>query len=570
MQVFEQPISEYIWDLKYRYKQDNKVIDQTIADTWKRVAVAAAAPEKLDQKRYWTKAFYSILEGFQFLPGGRILAGAGVAQDVTLFNCFVMKIKDDSITGIFDALKEGAMTLQKGGGVGYDFSVIRPQGYTCQTTQSIASGPISFMRVWDAMSATMLSSGVRRGAMMANLRCDHPDIEKFVHVKANKNELRQFNLSVVVTDAFMNAMTCDEPWELTFPRYDSKKVSAKKIWDQIIRAAYDFAEPGVIFEDTINKLNPLYYCEYIHATNPCGEIPLPSYGACNLGSINLTQFIEQPFTQNAKVNWHKLEQVTTVATRLLDNVVDISRYPLKLQQEMSYNTRRMGLGFTGLANCFVMLGIKYGSSESLELARTLAQTICYTTWMSSSQLAKEKGSFPFYNQKYLEGEFVNILPLEIRNEIKKSGIRNSHHNAIAPTGSISLLANNVSGGLEPIFSKIYNRNVTSQENEIEKFTVEDYSYHLFQTIKPNALPPAWIDVNSLTPEDHLNMQAVVQPYIDNAISKTINLPENFPFAKLTEVYTTAFHLGLKGCTIFRPNPITGSILSVDQCNFCYD
>lgn len=587
MPLFQQPISEYIWQVKYRYKNANRFFDNTIEDSWQRIANAAASVEC--DKNFWQKKFYQILEDFIFLPGGRILAGAGTQHQVTLFNCFVMKIAEDSISAIFKALKEGALTLQQGGGVGYDFSIIRPNGYSCQQTNSTASGPISFMKIWDAMSATMLSSGARRGAMMANLRCDHPDIESFIAIKADSKELRHFNLSVIITDDFMQAVKNDAPWHLVFPSNKNhnsvlrrgfshpepipcqiiKTISAKKLWQQIIASAYDYAEPGVIFEDTINTFNPLWYAEWISATNPCGEIPLPFYGACNLGSINLTQFVSNAFTKAVKIDWSKLENITAIATRFLDNVIDISHYPLRQQHVAAMNTRRIGLGFTGLADALFMMGIKYGSDKSLMITQQISKIIAETTWSTSISLAEEKGKFPLYDERYLSGQFVLNLPHEIQKDIVKFGIRNSHHNAIAPAGSISLLANNISGGIEPIFAARYERQVRQASGEIIGFSLEDYAFKQWQAMQPQdtPLPETWTEVKTLTPTDHLKIQAVVQPYIDNAISKTINLPVDYPFEKSVAIFTQAYAAGLKGCTIFRPNPITGSILSaeVDSC-----
>ncbi len=591
MADFEQGISHFVWDMKYRYRKANKIIDQTIEDTWRRVADSAAMAESLAQRHSWKEKFYHLLEDFTFLPAGRILAGAGVDRNLTLFNCFVMKITRDSLAAIFDALKEGAITLQRGGGIGYDFSVIRPNGYKCKNTGSIASGPVSFMRVWDTMSATMLSLGARRGAMMANLRCDHPDIGQFITIKSNPKELRQFNLSVIVTDEFIQAVVEDQMWPLVFPSKNKAKknkyilrrwsgnakpipceiisqIRARELWNQILQAAYSYAEPGVIFEDTINNYNPLWYCEWISATNPCGEIPLPVYGACNLGSLNLTQFIDNPYTSSSRINWTKLENATELATRFLDNIIDISHYPLKKQHQASINTRRIGLGFSGLADVFIMLGIEYGSVASLKLTEEFSKKIAYITWEASSKLALEKGSFPLFNKKlYLEGNFVATFPPEIKAYINKYGMRNSHHNAIAPTGSISLLANNISGGIEPIYSPHYERKVRNLKSETLTFMVDDFAYAQWKKFNKTGLPPSWIDVKLLKPIDHLNIQAAVQPYIDNAISKTINLPIDFPFEELTDIYKVAHEIGLKGCTIFRPNEITGSILSddIDPC-----
>lgn len=583
MTYFSEPISEVVWDLKYRYRR-KKVIDRTIEDTWQRVAKAIAKAEKPENRAYWQNQFYFILENFQFLPGGRILAGAGTKHVVTLFNCFVMPV-EDSLKSIFEALKDGALTLQEGGGVGYDFSMLRPDGFAVQHPGATASGPVSFMRIWNAMCVTMQSTGARRGAMMGILRCDHPDIEQFIHAKTDPKELRHFNVSVLVTDEFMQAVKNDHDWELVFPTEDAreenrvmrhwsgsnvkipcqivKRIKARELWNKIIESAYNYAEPGVIFEDTINRENTLWYREWISATNPCGEIPLPIYGACNLGAINLTQLVLNPFSENASIDWDKLKYIAAVATRFLDNVIDVSRYPLKMQKQQALNTRRIGLGFTGLADMFIMLGIRYGSEKSLELAQRLMKEIAETSWKTSIELAKERGSFTYFDkEKYLQGEFVRRMPDDIRRGIEQYGMRNSHHNTIAPTGTISLIANNVSNGIEPVFSSSYERTVRSPNHELLKFSVMDYALRLWrQTHKDNSLPPAWIDAQSLSPQDHLQIQAVVQPYIDNAISKTINIPVNFPFEKLNEVYTQAYELGLKGCTVFRPNPTTGSVLT---------
>lgn len=593
MELFQQPISQFVWDMKYRYRYHEKILDQSIEDTWRRVAKAAARPEQKQDREAWQKKFYDILNHFQFLPGGRIIAGAGTKHDVTLFNCFVMPILEDSLHGIFDALKEAALTLQQGGGVGYDFSPLRPRGFAVEQTGTVASGPVSFMRIWNATCATMLSTGARRGAMMGVLRCDHPDIEEFISAKSDPKELRHFNVSVLVSDAFMQAVENDSQWELVFPlegktasevihRHWSgsrevipcqvvRRVKARDLWQQIIKSAYDYAEPGVLFEDTINRQNNLWYREWISTTNPCGEIPLPSYGACNLGAINLTQFVVDPFEKSATVDWVKLEKTATIATRFLDNIIDVSHYPLKMQKQEALATRRIGLGFTGLADLFVMLNVRYGSAASLDLAKKLMKTIAETTWRTSILLAKERGAFPlFQKEKYLQGEFVKQLSPDIQQGIAEHGVRNSHHNTIAPTGTISLLANNVSNGLEPIFSAHYERTVRMQNGELVKYGVSDYVLHHWRaTHDPVSLPPAWVDSQTLTPEDHLQIQAAIQPYIDNAISKTINLPENFPFEQLNEVYSKAYQLGLKGCTIYRPNPISGSVLQltepVDRC-----
>jgi ribonucleoside-diphosphate reductase alpha chain len=586
MTFFHETIAAEIWDTKYRYRYLGQTIDQTVEDTWIRVAKAAAKVESPQQRQFWQKQFHSILENFRFLPGGRILAGAGTKLHVTLFNCFVMNIAEDSLSGIFDALEEGAITLQQGGGVGYDFSILRPRGQIVKKTGIASSGPISFMRIWNTMCGILLSTGTRRGAMMSVLRCDHPDIEEFITAKADPQELRHFNVSVLVSDAFMQAVKADDDWALVFPLAAGepengeiiykqwsnqlevvpcrvyRRVKARALWQQITRSAYDYAEPGVLFEDTINRMNTLWYREKISATNPCGEIPLPPYGACNLGAINLTQFVINAYTKEAALDWDGIKNTSHIATRFLDNIIDVSRYPLKAQKQEAIATRRIGLGFTGLADVFVMLGMRYGSEESLQLANKIMKTIAEATWDTSIALAAEKGAFPLYQaDSYLGGEFVKKLPAETQAKIAQHGVRNSHHNTIAPTGTISLLANNVSSGIEPIFSAAYERYVLEPSGERKKFTVIDYALRQWQQLQlAERLPPAWIDSQTLTPKDHLAMQGAVQSYIDNAISKTINLPEDFPFDELHEVYSQAYAMGLKGCTIYRPNPITGSVL----------
>jgi len=494
----------------------------------------------------------------------------------------VMNIAEDSLKAVFDALAEGELTLQYGGGVGYDFSVLRPAGDGTQESGVKSAGPVALMRLWDTMSSSLLTTGSRRGAMMGVLRCDHPEIEKFIAAKQDPHELRHFNVSVMVTDAFMQAVRQDEKWALVFPdKQASGKdsvdrqwgnnpvpvrcriycyVSARALWHKIIRAAYDYAEPGVLFGDTINRMNPLWYCERIAATNPCGEIPLQPYGACDLASINLTQFVTAAFSEKAVLNWAGIEEAVHIGTRFLDNVVDVSRYPLAAQEEQAHSKRRIGLGLTGLADAFVMLGITYGSPESISLAGEIMQRIARITWQTSIELASEKGAFPFYQPDYLQGAFVKNLDTDLQAMIKKQGIRNSHHNTIAPTGTISLLAYNVSNGIEPVFKAKYDRHVRVN-GELETYHVKDFAYaEWLKVTSSEKLPPAWMDTHQLRPEAHLQIQAAMQPYIDNAISKTINIPADFPFEKLTEVYSKAYDLGLKGCTIFRPNPVTGSVM----------
>ena len=461
--------------------------------------------------------------------------------------------------GIFDALKEGAITMQQGGGVGYDFSTLRPFGLPARSVGGIASGPVSFMRIWDSMCATLLSTGARRGAMMATLRCDHPDIERFVEAKRDPRELRHFNLSVLVTDEFMKAVAEDADWPLVFPtsRLDPpqggvtggsvkrvwpgavgpvscsvlRTVSARDLWDRIMRASYDCAEPGVLFIDRINRLNNLGYREQISATNPCGEIPLPSYGACNLGSVNLTRFVDRPFTPMASLDVTGVHETVTTAVRFMDNVIDASQFPLEAQAREARGSRRLGLGITGLADALIMLGARYGNEDSYRVAAELMRTVCHSAYRASAELAREKGPFPRYEQKaYLAAPFAASLPEDIRQAIESSGIRNSHLTAIAPTGTISLLADNVSSGIEPVFDFNYTRRVLTMEGGYAEHELSDYAWSRWQTLYPEQpLSEAFVDARSLPPSVHLKMQAAVQPYVDNAISKTINVPVECPF-----------------------------------------
>lgn len=577
------PIAQHIWDTKYRHYERGVALDARIEDTWQRVAKALTMLENNPDD--WRSRFYDILRDFKFLPGGRIQAGAGTAHQVTLFNCFVMGTIADSMDGIFDALKEGALTMQQGGGVGYDFSTLRPRGVQAAGVGSVASGPVSFMRIWDSMCATILSTGARRGAMMGTLRCDHPDIEEFIAVKQDRSQLRHFNISVLVSDAFMTAVSRDKDWPLVFPANESEtggeliicvwpgygeavpckvyqRIRARTLWQKIMQANYDYAEPGVLFVDRINRLNNLYYCETIQATNPCGEVPLPPYGACNLGSINLTQFVCDPFTAQARLDLDGIDAVVRTAVRLLDNVIDVSHFPLASQAGQAQRSRRIGLGFTGLADALIMLHIRYGGSEAVQIAQLVMQHICHAAYQASIELAQEKGVFPLFDQeKYLAGDFVRTLPESIRDGIARHGIRNSHLTAVAPAGTISLLANNISSGLEPVFGHRYTRRVLKRDGCYADYAVDDYAAALWRKERArDDLPPAFVTAHELTPDEHLRMQAAIQPYVDQAISKTINIPADYDFAAFRDLYQQAYDLGLKGCTTFRPNAVTGEIL----------
>jgi ribonucleoside-diphosphate reductase alpha chain len=586
MNEFAADISRHVWEAKYQYT-DPSTHEQTVADTWRRIAHAIARVEPAEPAA-WEERFFTILQDFKFLPGGRIQAGAGTSRTVTLFNCFVMRKIEDSIPGIFQALQESAVTMQQGGGIGCDFSTLRPKGMQARGAGSTASGPVSFMRVWDAMCATILSSGARRGAMMATLRCDHPDIEEFIRIKKQPGELRRFNLSVLVTDAFMAALRKDEEWPLVFPAAAMggegptvlrewqgetvpcrivSRIRARELWSHISAAAYDCAEPGVLFIDRINKYNNLWYCETISSTNPCSEIPLPPYGACDLGSINLTRFVVQPFTPEARLDTAAIAKTVRIAVRLLDNVIDVSRFPLPEQAWNARSSRRIGLGITGLADTLMMLGLTYGNDRSLTAAAGIMELICHTAYRASIALAAEKGAFPLFDRDmYLRGPFIRALPEDIQKDIKDTGIRNSHLIAIAPAGTISLLAGNVSSGIEPIFAASYRRKVLDFNGEPEEFILTDYALALWRSKfkMPDGLPDTFVKASDLPANAHLSMQAALQPFVDHSISKTINVPAACPFNEFQKIFELAYDKGLKGCTVFRPNPVTGMVLSEEE------
>ncbi|MGH6983505.1 MAG: adenosylcobalamin-dependent ribonucleoside-diphosphate reductase [Stellaceae bacterium] len=557
-------ISQQIWDMKYRLKTpEGGVVDRTIEDTWRRVATALAAPER--EPKVWADRFDEALSDFKFLPAGRVVAGAGSGRNVTLFNCFVMGTIADDMSSIFANLREAALTMQQGGGIGYDFSTLRPKGAPVKGVGADASGPLSFMDVWDAMCRTIMSAGYRRGAMMATMRCDHPDIEAFIEAKREPGRLRMFNLSVLVTDAFMQAVKEDAPWDLTFGGTHFKTVQARTLWDKIMRATYAYAEPGVIFIDRINRLNNLHYAETISATNPCGEQPLPPYGACLLGSINLAALVKEPFTENARLDMDELNRLVPLAVRMMDNVVDASRFPLKQQEEEAHAKRRIGLGVTGLADALILCGLRYGSAKAVATTEAWLRAIERASYLASAELAREKGAFPLFDkEKYLAGENIQRLDKDVREAIAKNGIRNALLTSIAPTGTISIFADNVSSGLEPVFSFKYTRNVLMPDGARREEEVSDHAYRLFRRLKgDNApLPDYFVDAQALAPADHVVMQAAVQKYVDSSISKTINVPADFPFEQFKDVYIQAYELGCKGCTTYRPNEVTGAVLEV--------
>jgi ribonucleoside-diphosphate reductase alpha chain len=565
MTRFAAPIAEQIWDMKYRLKDaEGAPVDLTVEDSWRRIARALAAVEA--DPALWEERFYGALEDFKYLPAGRITAGAGTGRAVTLFNCFVMGTIPDSMGGIFDMLKEAALTMQQGGGIGYDFSTIRPRGAAVQGVAADASGPLSFMDVWDAMCRTIMSAGSRRGAMMATMRCDHPDIEQFITAKQDSARLRMFNLSVLVTDAFMEAVKADGPWELTFEGRVYHTLNARDLWNKIMRATYDYAEPGVIFIDRINKMNNLSYCETIAATNPCGEQPLPPYGACLLGSVNLARLVTNPFTAQAELDPAALDDLVRLAIRMMDNVVDASRFPLPQQAEEAANKRRIGLGVTGLADALLMLGLKYGSDAAAAQTEAWMKAIARASYLASVDLAREKGAFPLFEaEKYLASGNMMQMDDDVRDAIRSHGIRNALLTSIAPTGTISLYAGNVSSGIEPVFAYAYTRKVLQKDGSRTEEEVVDYAVQMWRDLKGDApLPDYFVNAQTLAPMAHVKMQAAAQKWIDSSISKTINCPEDISFDDFKDVYMAAWDQGCKGCTTYRPNDVTGSVLSVSE------
>ena len=562
MSDFPMAISQQIWDMKYRLKDQNGTfLEQTVQDTWRRIAKALSEVETEPKK--WETIFYNALTDFKFLPAGRITAGSGTKRNVTLFNCFVMGVIPDSMSGIFDMLKEAALTMQQGGGIGYDFSTIRPKGSLVKGIAADASGPVSFMDVWDSMCRTIMSAGSRRGAMMATMRCDHPDIEEFIAAKSDSQKLRMFNLSVLVTDAFMEAVKKGEDWKLIYNNKVYSVIKAADLWDQIMRATYNFAEPGVIFIDRINETNNLSYCETITATNPCGEQPLPPYGACLLGSINLAKLVEHPFDKNAYLDVSQLEDLVFTAVRMMDNVIEVSQFPLEAQKLEAKNKRRIGLGVTGLADALLMVGLRYGSDEAVKKTEKWMKTIARSAYNASINLAEEKGAFPLFDpEKFIVSGNMIQMDEDVKKAVNKFGIRNALLTSIAPTGTISLYAGNVSSGIEPVFAYSYTRKVLQNDGSHVEEEVVDYAVKLWRDKFGNApLPDFFVSAQNLTPADHVKMQAAAQKWVDSSISKTINCPEDISFDDFKEVYIQAYDTGCKGCTTYRPNEVTGSVLS---------
>jgi ribonucleoside-diphosphate reductase alpha chain len=468
--------------------------------------------------------------------------------------------------GIFEMLKEAALTMQQGGGIGYDFSTVRPKGALVKGVAADASGPLSFMDVWDAMCRTIMSAGSRRGAMMATMRCDHPDIEDFITAKSDAARLRMFNVSVLITDPFMEAVKANKSWDLVFEGKVFKTVNALDLWNKIMKSTYDFAEPGVIFIDRINKANNLHYCETIAATNPCGEQPLPPYGACLLGSINLSRLVKDPFEKNAQVDLDVLNELVATAVRMMDNVVDASNFPLPEQAIEAQNKRRIGLGVTGLADALLMTGLEYGTDEAAAKTDEWLHAIARASYLASVELAKEKGAFPLFDaEPYLQSEAMKVMDADVRDAIREHGIRNALLTSIAPTGTISLYAGNVSSGIEPVFAYAYTRKVLQKDGSRTEEEVVDYAVQMWRDkFGDKALPSYFVNAQTLAPLAHVKMQAAAQKWIDSSISKTINCPEDISFDAFKDVYMEAYETGCKGCTTYRPNDVTGSVLSVSE------
>ena len=561
--MFDVALAEEIWTAKYRFAPAEGEGDRSFAETAERVARAVALAERPERRAEWQTRFRDAVADMVFIPAGRVLAGAGTERRVTLFNCFVMGTIPDSLDGIFEHLKQAALTLQQGGGVGMDFSTIRPAGSLVRGVGADASGPLTFMDCWDSMCRTVHSAGQRRGAMMGCLRIDHPDIEAFIDAKRDPGRFRNFNLSVLVTDAFMSALGGDGDWPLVFNGERARTVRARELWERLMRATYDVAEPGVIFVDRVNAANNLAHCETISASNPCGEQMLPPYGACLLGSINLAQLVDRPF-EGGGLDEAQLAELTHTAVRMLDNVIDISRYPLPEQEAEAKAKRRIGLGITGLADALLFCGAAYGSSEAVALTRQWLGVIKREAYRASALLARERGPFPLYDAVMLERPNLVDLDDETRALIAEHGLRNGCLTSIAPTGTTSLLAGNVSSGIEPVFAYSYARQIRQQDGSTREEQVEDYAMRVWRELKGDAPPPAelFVSAQTLSPSDHLTMQAAAQALIDSSISKTVNCPEDIGFEAFADIYVEGYHLGCKGLTTYRPNPVTGSVLSV--------
>ncbi|MBP9672595.1 MAG: adenosylcobalamin-dependent ribonucleoside-diphosphate reductase [Ottowia sp.] len=587
-----QPISRDVLAEKY-FKPGESSLEQLYG----RVARALASVEKPELRAEWEQKFLTNLHAGA-IGAGRIMSAAGTDIQATLINCFVQPVgdaiqgvDDEGYPGIYEALREAAETMRRGGGVGYDFSRIRPKGAFVKGTHSIASGPCSYMNVFDQSCSTVESAGSRRGAQMGVLRIDHPDVAEFITAKRTPGRWNNFNVSVGVSDAFMQAVANGTDWELVhkakpgqkvlegggYQRADGlwvyRKLPARELWDTIMQSTYDFAEPGILFLDQIGRDNNLNYCEKIEATNPCGEQPLPPYGCCDLGPIILTNFVRNPFGAggDAAFDFDAFEQVVATQVRALDNVLDVTFWPLEQQRNESADKRRIGVGFTGLGNALTMLKLRYDREDGRAMATEIARRMRDAAYRASVELAKEKGAFPkFKADGYLaEGTFASRLPADIQADIRQHGIRNSHLLSIAPTGTVSLaFADNASNGIEPAFSWGYKRNKREADGSKSSYTVEDHAFRLYRSLVDSTvssddtgkLPDYFVNALEMSAQDHVAMMEAVQPFVDTSISKTVNIPEDYPYDSFKDLYRQAWQAGLKGLATYRPNSILGAVL----------
>lgn len=587
--LFNQTITQDVWKDKYRYKDESHPFDSMY-----RVSKAIMGNESEDNRNYWIDVSYRAMTAGLWMPGGRIQAGAGTERHVTLHNCYVNGTLQDSMEGIMEGLTNAALTLRQGGGIGTDFTPLRPKGAALKRLGegAMSSGSRSFMNIWDAMCATIMSAGYRRGAMMGTLACWHPDIEDFIKAKHTAGALTNFNLSVLVTDKFMHAVHEDDSWDLwhyeppvdgalaSYPdpdghgrqRYVYKSMPARELWEKILRSTHEYSEPGVIFIDRINSRNNLSYAETISCTNPCGEQPLPPHGACDLGAINLARLVRDPFKDSAHFDIYTLKQVVRLGVRFLDNVIDVSKYPLPEQEQEQKAKRRIGLGISGLGSALVQLGARYGDDASVHATASIMRIIAETAYETSCVLAQEKGKFPLYNpDKFLKAPFIQSLPEDILAGIEAHGIRNGVLLTIAPVGTNSLYYGNCSSGLEPIFSFTGKRKVRQPDGSWESYAYTEYSLNLWEKMYPGVSPlssqkhrNAFVSAKDLTVTDHLNIQAACQRWVDASVSKTINCPKGISFEDFKSVYETAYAIGCKGCTTYTPSDVRGSILEADS------
>jgi len=633
--IEHQPTSVDIWDKKYRLKaKDGSIIDETIDETFKRIAKALASVEDTDNKReHWYSEFLWALRNGA-IPAGRVISNAG-AQDhkpaTSTINCTVSGVIPDSMNGILSAVHEAGLTLKAGCGIGYEYSTLRPKGAFVIGAGAYTSGPLSFMDIFDAMCFTVSSAGGRRGAQMGTFDIRHPDIMEFIRAKREDGRLRQFNLSCLITEDFMEAVRNDGEWELIFPAMpveleDSeteivwrqwpvtqgykvndrgevackvyRTIPAQKLWNLIMASTYDFAEPGFILIDRINEMNNNWFCEEIRATNPCGEQPLPPYGSCLLGSVNLTQFVEHPFTDRANFNWERYKKVVGIFSRMLDNVVELHGLPLDQQAKEIFYKRRHGMGFLGLGSTLAMMGMKYGEKESLVFTEKVSREMAEVGWHTGLELAREKGPAPIMLDEFevtpkmlhqrpemardgykigdkVRGSilmakysrYMQQFPESLTDAIAENGARYSHHTSIAPTGTISLsIGNNASNGIEPSFAHLYSRNVIREHKKTkEKVDVLSYELLAYRSLidseampgtssDKGSLPDYFVSADSISPKQHVDVQAAAQKWIDSSISKTANVPTDFPFEEFKDIYLYSHEKGLKGCTTFRFNP----------------